>query len=257
MMTQSQVLAPDPIFPGAPQRQNVVRAMGLLFRNCIGIAAGIDRDGSVLPALAGLRAGYIEIGTMTNPHALRITPNTRGNAPLIGVNIASPQAGFSDNVLTDYRACLSSALPQAHYIVLNFSNEAAQRTLNSGGGHRIVSMARDEISRWHARTSGRTPLLAKLPAGATGDVLPVTQSIAAQLDGFVLAGEQPDRIAEIRAAFPQHGIVSVGGVRSAEDVKARKRAGCDLVQVHRAYAEGGAPAIERILRDLGGGLEDG
>ena len=255
-MTLSQVRAPLPIFSGAPRRQTCVRAMGLLFRNCIGIAAGIDRDGSLLPVLAGLIAGHIELGTVTDPRALKMPRVKPKTAPLMGVSIGSAKAGFSDEVLTDYSACLSSALPGADYVVLNFSNEAAQRTLKSVSGHRIVNMARKEIRRWEIQKSVRRPLLAKLPAGATGEERPVKQSLAAELDGFVIACEWPARIAEFRAAFPEHCLVSVGGVRSAEDVVARRLAGCDLVQVHHAYAAGGAAAVERILHDLEGGLED-
>lgn len=255
-MTLSQVRAPLPIVSGAPQRQNGVRAMGLSFRNCIGIAAGIDRDGSLLPALAGLIAGHIELGTVTDPRVLKIPRMKPKTSPLIGVNIGSAKAGFSDEVLTDYCCCLSRALPGADYVVLNFSYEAAQRTLKSDCGHRIVNMSREVIRRWENQKSVRRPLVAKLPAGAPGDELPVTQSIAAELDGFVLACEQPERIAEMRAAFPDHCLVSVGGIRSAEDVVARKLAGCDLVQVHHAYSAGGAAAVERILHDLEGGLED-
>lgn len=229
-----------------------VRPMSLSFRNCLGIAAGIDRDGSILPALPGLTVGHVEVGTVTNPRDLKLLRIHPGSALIIGVNVGSAKAGFSNEVLFDYRDCLLSALSRADYVALNFSNETAQRTLKSEAGHRIVSMARSEISRRPVQTDRRTPLLAKFQAGAPGDVLPLTQSISEELDGFVIVGDRIERISEIRAAFPDHGIVSVGGVRSAEEVLRRQRAGSDLVQVHRAYAEGGVAAIERILSDLEG-----
>lgn len=244
-----------PFVPFVPVEPPFSQVMGLTFKNCIGIAAGIDRDGSVLPAVAGLHTGHIEIGTVTDPRALKIPLARHADAPRIGVNIGSAKAGFSHEVLSDYRDCLSSALPVADYVVLNFSSEAARRTVNSDGGHRVVSMARHEISRWHAWNSARIPLLAKLPAGAPGEDLPVTPSIAAELDGFVISGEHPQRIAEIRAAFPDHGIVSVGGIRCGADVRIRKSAGCDLVQVHGIFAQGGAAAVARLLSDSEGGFE--
>src|SRR5690242_13939146 len=38
---------------------------GLTFRNPIGLAAGLDKDGLALPAWAALGFGFIEIGTVT------------------------------------------------------------------------------------------------------------------------------------------------------------------------------------------------
>jgi len=46
-----------------PARPKTV--FGLTFRNPIGLAAGIDKNGAALPALAALGFGFIEIGTVT------------------------------------------------------------------------------------------------------------------------------------------------------------------------------------------------
>jgi dihydroorotate dehydrogenase len=39
--------------------------MGLEFPNPVGVAAGLDKDGEHIEALAGLGFGFIEIGTVT------------------------------------------------------------------------------------------------------------------------------------------------------------------------------------------------
>src|SRR6187397_552922 len=46
--------------PGHP-----VRAMGIDFPNAVGLAAGMDKNGDHIDALAGLGFGFIEIGTTT------------------------------------------------------------------------------------------------------------------------------------------------------------------------------------------------
>ena len=59
-------------------RQNVaakpVTCMGIEFPNPVGLAAGLDKNGAYIDALAGQGFGFIEIGTITprpqagNPH---------------------------------------------------------------------------------------------------------------------------------------------------------------------------------------------
>ena len=42
-----------------------VNVMGLTFKNKLGLAAGLDKNGDYIDALAGLGFGFIEIGTVT------------------------------------------------------------------------------------------------------------------------------------------------------------------------------------------------
>ena len=50
-------------------RQNIaakpVTCMGIEFPNPVGLAAGLDKNGAYIDALAGLGFGFIEIGTIT------------------------------------------------------------------------------------------------------------------------------------------------------------------------------------------------
>src|SRR5690606_23610758 len=41
------------------------RAFGLTFPNPVGLAAGLDKDGVAVPALAALGFGSVEVGTVT------------------------------------------------------------------------------------------------------------------------------------------------------------------------------------------------
>ncbi|HLS55021.1 MAG TPA: quinone-dependent dihydroorotate dehydrogenase, partial [Zeimonas sp.] len=42
-----------------------VEVMGLRFRNRVGLAAGLDKDGAHIDALAAMGFGFIEVGTVT------------------------------------------------------------------------------------------------------------------------------------------------------------------------------------------------
>ncbi|MEO8134414.1 MAG: quinone-dependent dihydroorotate dehydrogenase, partial [Betaproteobacteria bacterium] len=42
-----------------------VRAMGIDFPNAVGLAAGMDKNGEHIDALAALGFGFVEIGTVT------------------------------------------------------------------------------------------------------------------------------------------------------------------------------------------------
>jgi len=231
---------------GAKPNNSIVRIMGLEFRNCLGIAAGIDRTGCHLPSLSALNLGHIEVGTIADPRDLQIDRAGQRPGSIIGVNVGSSKSGFSEEVFADYRVCVAAALHVADYIVLNFSNDAADRNPRSDGAAVIVARARLQIEEHRSSTQRHIPLLAKLNAGTSGQPLPMPRTSAAQLNGFVFVGGGITRIAELRKALPDHGIASVGGVLTENDVQARRHAGADLVQIHRMYTDGGAAQVERM-----------
>jgi len=51
------------LYPKAPATP--VKVMGLNFPNAVGLAAGLDKNGDYIEALAGLGFGFVEIGTVT------------------------------------------------------------------------------------------------------------------------------------------------------------------------------------------------
>ncbi|TAL40276.1 MAG: dihydroorotate dehydrogenase (quinone), partial [Alphaproteobacteria bacterium] len=50
---------------GSPPAAKPRKLMGLTFPNPLGLAAGLDKDGACIDALAALGFGFIEIGTVT------------------------------------------------------------------------------------------------------------------------------------------------------------------------------------------------
>jgi dihydroorotate dehydrogenase len=112
---------------------------------------------------------------------------------------------------------------------------------------RRLSEVRDEISE--ARGS-RTPLLVKLDGGAIGDPIPaaVTAARVYGLDGIVLVSDRLRRIEEIRNHMAALTLISVGGIQTSADIRARLVAGASLVQMHRAFADGGKQLLLRDAR---------
>ena len=138
--------------------------MGLQFANPVGLAAGLDKNGDYIDALAELGFGFIEVGTVTpkpqvgndKPRLFRIKQadaiinrmgfNNVGVDYLIenvkrckyqgniGINIGKNAATPVENAADDYVYCLERVYPHASYITVNISspNTKNLRDLQSG-----------------------------------------------------------------------------------------------------------------------------
>ena len=128
------------------------KVMGIEFANPVGLAAGLDKNGEYIDALAALGFGFIEIGTVTprpqpgnpKPRMFRLVEheaiinrlgfNNAGVEKLIanverasfrgvlGINIGknfdTPLARAAD----DYLACLEAVYGHASYVTVNISS---------------------------------------------------------------------------------------------------------------------------------------
>lgn len=149
-------------------RQNIaakpVTCMGIEFPNPVGLAAGLDKNGAYIDALAGLGFGFIEIGTITPrpqqgnplPRLFRIPQakaiinrmgfNNDGVDQLIenvkaakfkgvlGINIGKNADTPVEKAVDDYLICLEKVYNYASYITVNISspNTKNLRSLQSG-----------------------------------------------------------------------------------------------------------------------------
>jgi dihydroorotate dehydrogenase subfamily 2 len=153
----SQLLFPHKNF------QQVFTFKNLTFKNCLGIAAGLDKNGDFFDALGSLGFGFIEVGTVTplpqkgNPkprifrfpsqHAIinRLGFNNKGVDYLVkklqkrsyqgvlGVNIGSNKNSEGEKRIQDYIECFEKVAPFADYITVNISspNTPNLRTLHA------------------------------------------------------------------------------------------------------------------------------
>ncbi len=128
-----------------------IQQFGLSFRNPIGLAAGFDKNGEIIPALASLGFGFVEIGTITpRPQAGNSKPrlfrrpsagavinrmglNNQGvdmvvkrlrNRPksiILGANIGKNTNSHGENARIDFIECFNKLCPFVDYFTLNLS----------------------------------------------------------------------------------------------------------------------------------------
>lgn len=226
--------------------------MGLVFPNALGLAAGIDRTGADVPTLFVRGFGHVEIGTVTPTTKCAVALRRRASSMRIGINIGSARPGLDEEVIADYVAMLEWAVKLGDYVVANLSASGMDRDGDTPGIEAFVRrlvVARDVCT---AVDGQRVPLLIKVEAGARDAAVPaaITAARVHGLDGIVLVCECVERLRAMSRYLDGCPVISVGGVRTADDVRARLAAGAALVQVHRAFANGGPARIRRILREL-------
>jgi dihydroorotate dehydrogenase len=228
-----------------------VSAMGLEFGNPLGLAAGYDRTGGLLAALAPLGFGHIEVGTVTPGTAGVSLSTTAGGKLRIGVSIGSARMGICQQVIDDYVAALSRVWGRADYVVANLSSPFAARGGDTPG---VEELLRQLGATWHAlfaETGLRPPLLIKVALAGAAD-LPgaITAARDLALSGVVLVSASLRQISAVREHLDGGAVISVGGVASAADVRDRMSAGASLVQIYTTFVREGPGVVRRILADL-------
>ena len=141
-----------------------VTCMGLSFKNPLGLAAGLDKDGECIDALGAMGFGFIEVGTVTpraqsgndKPRLFRLVEaeglinrmgfNNHGVDNLVenvkkshfggvlGINIGKNKDTSVEQGKDDYLICMEKVYSYAGYIAINISspNTPGLRTLQYG-----------------------------------------------------------------------------------------------------------------------------
>ena len=147
-----------------------VTVMGLTFKNPVGLAAGLDKNGDYIEALAALGFGFVEIGTVTpRPQAGNPKPRLfrlpeyeaiinrmgfnnlgidhlleqvqRSNYQgILGINIGKNADTPIENATDDYLIGLRKAYPLASYITINISSPNTKNLRQLQQGDEIKSL---------------------------------------------------------------------------------------------------------------------
>lgn len=236
----------------------------------IGLAGGIDKDGSRATELLAAGFDSVEFGTVAagiagHPDASAAVLAARladwrasasGAAPRIGVGLGRPPGAPPAALADGWLAGLALVTGVADYVSLNLS-AAANRPLLAAAQWPLLARAFAAVVAWRAAMAAAgecsIELAVKLPLGAAGEPLPgvARLAVAAGVDRLtvVRADGATDfaRVAALaREIDGQAALVAVGGIRSAADVAAARRAGAAGVQVHRLFVDEGAAGVARL-----------
>jgi dihydroorotate dehydrogenase len=193
---------------------------GLRFRNRVGLAAGLDKNGDCIEAWDRLGFGFIEVGTVTprpqpgnpRPRMFRLPKHqaiinrlgfnnkgvdylverVREFAPtaVLGINIGKNADTPVERAADDYEACLRKVHAVAGYVTVNISspNTRNLRDLQHDEALRALlgrlRAVRAELAQKEGR---RVPMLVKLAPDLPADALRHTGRLARELgaDGLI------------------------------------------------------------------------
>lgn len=175
--------------------ESPVECMGLKFRNRVGLAAGMDKNGDHITGLSALGFGFIEVGTVTpepqkgnpKPRLFRVSTrealinrmgfNNRGIDHLLrrvraspcdailGINIGRNAETPANKAADDYVAGLRAVYGLADYVAVNISspNTEGLRDLQAADPlNRLLETLARERASLKARHVRRVPLVLKI-----------------------------------------------------------------------------------------------
>jgi dihydroorotate dehydrogenase len=200
--------------------QQPVNIMGIDFPNSVGLAAGLDKNGDYIDALAALGFGFIEIGTITprpqagNPqprlfripeaHAIinRMGFNNLGVDHLVsqvqkakfkgvlGINIGKNFDTPVENAADDYVHCLEKVYDYASYVAVNISSPNTQglRSLQTGSAFAdLLQQLKQTQARLAEQYGHYVPLAVKIAPDLQDEDIEyiAEQLVHHQIDGVI------------------------------------------------------------------------
>ncbi|MGZ5570163.1 MAG: quinone-dependent dihydroorotate dehydrogenase [Usitatibacter sp.] len=251
-------LGPGAALLGAgAERGEKRRVMGIEFPNPVGLAAGMDKNGAYLDALAALGFGFLEIGTTTprpqpgnpRPRMFRLVEheaiinrlgfNNDGVERLLrnverasfkgvlGINIGKNFDTPIERAADDYLQCLEAVYDRATYVTVNISSPNTRGLRDLQSSEKLdellgaIMAKRATLAARHGRTK---PLLVK---------------IAPDLDEA-----QIEAIAELSVKHAIDGLIATNTTIGREAVAGHRHA-------HEAGGLSGRPLFAPSTRVLG------
>ncbi|HSS05919.1 MAG TPA: quinone-dependent dihydroorotate dehydrogenase, partial [Rhodanobacteraceae bacterium] len=216
---------------------------GIRFENPVGLAAGLDKNGAHIDALAALGFGFIEVGTTTprrqsgnpKPRMFRLPEreavinrlgfNNGGVDALVrnverasfggvlGINIGKNKDTPNERAIDDYVFCLERVYARASYVTINISSPNTQglRDLQEEETlTRFIGTLRDAQERLASKHRARKPMLLKIaPDLAEAELDGIADVVLASgIDGVICTNTTIDRtpVAGLKHADESGGL---------------------------------------------------
>ncbi len=231
-----------------------VKAMGLTFKNALGLAAGLDKNGDYIDALAALNFGFIEIGTVTprpqpgnpKPRLFRLPEHQaiinrmgfnnlgidhlllqvrrRRSHGILGINIGKNADTPIEQAVEDYLIGLRKSYAVADYITLNISspNTKNLRQLQQGDDlKRLIDTLKTEQGVLQQKHQKYTPLVLKIAPDLNPDEI---AHIAHLLLDFEVDGVIATNTTLARHMLDDHPLAKEAGGLSGVPVRQKSTA---------------------------------
>jgi len=212
-----------PTIPATP-----VHVMGLKFPNAVGLAAGLDKNGDYIEALASIGFGFVEIGTVTprpqdgnpKPRLFRLPEaeaiinrmgfNNLGvdhlieqvkiaqTDSIIGINIGKNFDTPVENAVDDYLIGLRKVYSHADYVTINISspNTPGLRTLQFGESlNELLRSLKQEQAKLQQQYDRYVPMAVKVaPDLDSAEVEELAESFAKfDIDAIIVSNTTMSR----------------------------------------------------------------
>ncbi|UUX97079.1 quinone-dependent dihydroorotate dehydrogenase [Aquabacterium sp. J223] len=251
-----------------PRVDDPVVVAGLRFPNRLGLAAGLDKNGSCIDGLGAMGFGFIEVGTVTplpqqgnpRPRIFRLpsaqalinrlgfnneglaafvanvqrSRSFRAGGGVLGLNIGKNAATPIDRAADDYATALAGVYPHADYVTVNISSPNTQN---------LRSLQTDEAL---AALLGALVEQRALLAQRHGRTVPLFVKIAPDLDE-----DQVDVVAQTLQACGADGVIATNTTLSREAVQGLPHAAEAGGLSGRPVQEASNRVIRRLRAALG------
>lgn len=240
------------------------KVMGLAFPSPLGLAAGFDKHGKYFQALPSSGFGFAEIGSVTPlPEAERSSglqtvslnlSRYRTPHPIpLGVSISMNRATPPKAMVQDYLKCFFELRNIADYLTLNLGPRAGpdlhlpeNRTVLCAIFHAIKQAQR----AFSIADNETLPIAVKIDQsrGNTDALIDCVSEFG--FDAIVLSGSTECLASVATKLNRQIPIISVGGIRTAQDARERLDAGAALLQIYGGLVASGPGLVRRINEHL-------
>jgi dihydroorotate dehydrogenase len=255
---------------GAGTQSLPTKVMGIRFPNPVGLAAGLDKNGTAVDGLGAMGFGFVEVGTVTprpqpgnpKPRLFRIPEhqaiinrmgfNNAGVDQLLknlerssyqgvlGINIGKNKDTPNEQAHLDYLLCLRKVYSRASYITVNVSspNTPGLRTLQFGESLNILLDALKTEQARLASIHGRyVPIAVKIAPDMDNDELGL---VAASLKTYEMDGVIATNTTLSREGVEDSPLAQEAGGLSGAPVRNRSTA---TIRALAEHLDGALPII--------------